>query len=827
MFQIIHKKLQWKVRKLVLFSILFLLGNMLMFGNVSGVQQTFAQTNEKTTQTMIDDKIIGMDSIWQTLVRVANIILRPLLMVCGWAMDNSMVYWSVFWFDSALWIVRNLTKNLANFFLAFLFIYTLLTTLFAKDKKVAAEFKKLITNTLIAGILIQASRFLMASAVDISTIATYGIGWLPITILGQSQNNELNIKYPRYERIYNLQKSENSNIDIMHTKTRRISPCARSYYNHGNLSQELIIWRQIVAYQSSDGTNNWVATEGGKCHYYGQIYRFTEGFLKDPGIISSTGQEKYDEEILDRQTLLKKNTTIIQEANIQKLKWEIQAFIDQWQIVLAEEDSWKVVQGQKQTNTSEEWFKDPKLSQIGIDKDQWWTTAAGESQNLKDVLSESQSYVWVMTVMYGQLLVAGDRNIVAPSYKGTDLYVSALNTLLNLFYIFALVAPLLALAVVLVVRVVILWVLIAICPIWIVLIIFKKEDRLWEEYKKYLSLAEVIKLLLAPVLITFAVSMCTVFVFCLQGINSTDVLPENKLFLGMFSLTITGGSIYISKIVINMIGIAIIWSLLFWAIKSTKLWEKVGGTIESFVTSTLTRMPIIPFGSGKVWLDSFNPSNHNGVFQRMQRSYDAKLDEARMRGIRWTPFAQLFEEDALYKATKQKDMNRAFSPDANYFNDTVRDEFFKDIVKKGKHASQEIPLWENNTIAVKPIDLVNYADRSSVKTLIKQLQKASTTAPDKDRININAALKDYFQGRYTNSKNIQEIGEVKKEDTTRLYKDPDIEKIIKEVFLTEYTKAKSSKEIQNIKDKDVDSKFFEDEEIKKIIEEKEESFKNP
>jgi len=41
----------------------------------------------------------------------------------------------------------------------------------------------IIKKTLIAGILIQASRFLMAALVDVSTIATYAIGGLPLSVL--------------------------------------------------------------------------------------------------------------------------------------------------------------------------------------------------------------------------------------------------------------------------------------------------------------------------------------------------------------------------------------------------------------------------------------------------------------------------------------------------------------------------------------------------------------------------------------------------------------------------------------------------------------------
>lgn len=158
-----------------MFSLFFLLGNFLWSGNLLGTSVAVAQSSERTTQSMITDKLVGTDHIGQAVLRIANMLLRPLLMISGWAMDNSMVYGSLFGFDAALWTVRNLTKNLANFFLAFLFVYTLLKGLFSDKNKAVSEFKKLITNTLIAGILIQSSWFLISAAVDISTIATYGV----------------------------------------------------------------------------------------------------------------------------------------------------------------------------------------------------------------------------------------------------------------------------------------------------------------------------------------------------------------------------------------------------------------------------------------------------------------------------------------------------------------------------------------------------------------------------------------------------------------------------------------------------------------------------
>jgi len=45
----------------------------------------------------------------------------------------------------------------------------------------------IIKVTLIAGILIQASWFLMAAVIDVSTIATYAVGGLPLSVLNKTE----------------------------------------------------------------------------------------------------------------------------------------------------------------------------------------------------------------------------------------------------------------------------------------------------------------------------------------------------------------------------------------------------------------------------------------------------------------------------------------------------------------------------------------------------------------------------------------------------------------------------------------------------------------
>jgi hypothetical protein len=71
--------------------------------------------------------------------------------------------------------------------LGFLFVYYLFDII-VRGK--TGDIKTKIQETLIAGILIQASRFITAAAVDLSTIATYAIGGMPLSVMGQNIENQ-------------------------------------------------------------------------------------------------------------------------------------------------------------------------------------------------------------------------------------------------------------------------------------------------------------------------------------------------------------------------------------------------------------------------------------------------------------------------------------------------------------------------------------------------------------------------------------------------------------------------------------------------------------
>ena len=53
----------------------------------------------------------------------------------GQFLTNSWVYGTVLGMDSYLWACRNLMKNIANFALAFLFVFSIFRTIFSNKNK--------------------------------------------------------------------------------------------------------------------------------------------------------------------------------------------------------------------------------------------------------------------------------------------------------------------------------------------------------------------------------------------------------------------------------------------------------------------------------------------------------------------------------------------------------------------------------------------------------------------------------------------------------------------------------------------------------------------
>ena len=124
-----------------------------------------------------------LSSIKETLHILLSLFSRLwiiLAILAGKLMTNDFVYGSFIHMDIYLRKIRNIMKNFANFALAWLVLVSIIQGIVGKE---TLNVKKIITNTLVAGILIQASWFLMWALIDISTVATASVSAFPITFL--------------------------------------------------------------------------------------------------------------------------------------------------------------------------------------------------------------------------------------------------------------------------------------------------------------------------------------------------------------------------------------------------------------------------------------------------------------------------------------------------------------------------------------------------------------------------------------------------------------------------------------------------------------------
>lgn len=122
-----------------------------------------------------------------------------LAVLAGKLMTNDWVYGSIIHMDIYLWKIRNIMKNFANFGLVAIVLRNIIQNLIGKEK---INIKDIITKTLIAWILIQASWFLVAAVVDVSTIATTAIGAFTTSFLQSSPNLQTQINNSITNNVY-------------------------------------------------------------------------------------------------------------------------------------------------------------------------------------------------------------------------------------------------------------------------------------------------------------------------------------------------------------------------------------------------------------------------------------------------------------------------------------------------------------------------------------------------------------------------------------------------------------------------------------------------
>lgn len=538
-------------------------------------------------------------SLWTILNMVLKIIyllLWPLLVVAGLALDNTLVYASIFHLDAPLWKFWNMIKNFANFALWFMVLFAIIKSLFSvKEDKWPIE---IIKKTLIAGILIQASWFLMAALVDVSTIATYAVGGLPLSVL---KNTDIgNQKILTTNSSLDLNKFSvisawGEDFQVWNSTTYsgklfKISPC--------RIEKSYVIWRENADpdFINSDkfvGTNfEWYEV----CTLFGnQLVMWKEGALLSE--ISAVTNSTYN----TGSNLWYKT---IMSALLNRTWWDSSSstFIP----FMVNVKSWSAL-------ASVDWFAK------GKDFFNW-----SSAITISELINKSKWFVWPLVTMYSSLLNFAqltDTNVTTIS-ETSGIFLIKAGVAIALFF------PLLALAVVLIMRIGMLWLYIAASPFLVITKVFDKllpKDLLWGN----LDITNVFKLIFAPVVTVAALSISLIFMTALvNGFKSGDTqhissaVSEN---LQIQSITpTTGGNQafqispstslefknfdrgwsldWFSRLVVNFFAIWLLRTIVFAAIKSNKIGEKIGGGIQKFGANVFSTLPVLPMGAGGAWV---------------------------------------------------------------------------------------------------------------------------------------------------------------------------------------------------------------------------------
>lgn len=288
-----------------------------------------------------------------------------------------------------------------------------------------------IKKTLIAGVLIQASWFLLAALIDVSTVATYAVGGLPLSViqntdLGQQKILSVNGKLD-LNKFSNITTNGEMFSVTYGAGKYNLSSCALT--NNGDTS---ISAKYVVGRVTPDGTIM------GYCVLFGNtIIPFDEtgfktAFLALPG-----------------------NTADLYTRFINNdgsFSVDPPSTLDDWN------KSGYIVDITSSTFAPAKTAGKSWLSQT-------------DATTLSDIINKSQGFVGPLVTMYSSLLnfaQISDTSI-------TSLGAVSGEVIIKMVIALALLVPLLALAVVLIIRIGFLWLVIAASPIIILSEVFGKD----------------------------------------------------------------------------------------------------------------------------------------------------------------------------------------------------------------------------------------------------------------------------------------------------------------------------------------------------------------
>ena len=460
----------------------------------------------------------------EMISHVVYVFIWPFLTIAGAALDNSLIYGKFLHLDAALWSIRNIMKNIANFTLCFLFIFAIVKNLFAgafwwkvDPMKNAVD---TIKSTLLAWVLVQMSWFLVSILIDLSTVLIYSVWWVPLSYLWLYSHDTAVM--PVLE--LNVEMDESSSFSYYSYWWKNFAPCflvnkwgdvrtfdnATLHFEDWKHAWEYIAWRKRL--YMTDGAE----FEPGYCTLNGRLYSYNESSWLS--CLSSWGSSDvcYEE---SGSTVSIKN-----EHYFSTLRTYLNNLT--WENLENQINSCFLISAYGIDYTWSDWSECERLC-----SDFWELSYTGDyfSNNdwlkLENVIDKSKWFVWPFITMYSSILNYQD--LVIDPGNNTTMW-NLFGFILNTFFALVLFIPIAILAVLLIIRVWYLWIVVALSPILVLVYCFWKSDgplkTLKEDVFKKFGLKEVMMQIFSPVIVVFAVSLCIVF---LSTIYKTKPLYED------------------------------------------------------------------------------------------------------------------------------------------------------------------------------------------------------------------------------------------------------------------------------------------------------------
>jgi hypothetical protein len=564
---------------------------LILYGVFFG-DSVIAQTSSTIMPWLFDNGIrVGYDaSSLQGFVATAEygikilyLIFRPMLAIAAAWMDNSLVYGDAFFLTNALFKFRQIIRTFANYTIGLYFVWSILAAFFWN--KLENVFSGLIKNVAIAAVLVNMSRWMIAALIDLSTVATFSLWALPLYALGDDAVFKENVYYMKTYTNMNINSSTAQNADSFDFSL--IYGCSEwdgEIPAEGETETEE--GENITRYYLPCAINDWML------------------YFKD-SIVENLSWDNYKQNFVNVRAFDTKVDTDM---------------IDDYYCVYDKQ----LIRNEFGANIKECTI----LQQLMVDGKE---EGINQCASVDKIVSKAVDNTGPLFTLFSSILNMSELGISTNSWSVKEV---GLNLLIKLVFWIALIIPLIAFAVVMIVRVVYLWLIIAFSPLITIAVALKRGDKLEgkidDMVTKIFKPTQIVSLIFLPVIATFGLSISIIFLSLLKnlplienhswptatatknadgcyndiasslGLNRDETPEGNSRDIGPTSLNISEPARRIwtdignmmSWMVMNLFGVALMRMVVFATLKTNEFTKWIAESIEKTATKFMGTVPL-------------------------------------------------------------------------------------------------------------------------------------------------------------------------------------------------------------------------------------------